>query len=390
MVTTEKPKIIAKRGEVAFPRGLENILVGETMKSFIDGEKGYLCYEGYKIEDICTKMNFEEVCYLLLYDKLPTRTELDNFTNRMKQYREVPETVYNFVTKSPKTAHPMAVLRTAVSMLGVYDEEAEDTSWEAQDRKAIKLVSQVATIGAAIARAQKGLKPIRPRTDLSHAANFGYMLKGEVPDKFEEKLWDDLFILHADHGCNASLFTSIVIISSESDLYSAATGGIGSLKGPLHGGANERVMYMLDEIGEVNKAKAWVDDALAKKKKIMGFGHRVYKSYDPRAAVLKKYADEVTKRAGTQKWLEIANIIEKAMIDKLGPKGIYTNVDFFSGTVMASLGLDRKMFTIIFAIGRMIGWVCHALEQLKDNRIFRPRFIYVNELQRELPDIDKR
>ncbi len=381
MELEERPKFTGKKGEVQFSKGLEGIIVGESTKSYVDGDKGVLIYHGLKIEEVCEKSNFEEICCLLLHDKWPTAVECERWRKVMAQYREIPEPVYEFLKNTPKyNLHPMAVMRSAISLLGLYDDEAEDDSPGAQERKAVRLISRVATVAAALGRVRRGQEPIHPRKDLTQAANFLYMYVGKEPDKFEDDVFDDMLLLHADHECNASTFTTVVIGSSQSDIYSSITGAIGSLKGPLHGGANEEVMYMLDEIGEPEKAEAWITDAIAKKKKIMGFGHRVYKTYDPRAAVLRKYAEEVTRRAGTQKWLKIAEIVEKTMIAKLGPKGIYPNVDFYSGVVMASLGIETAMFTPVFAVGRMPGWVSHYLEQLQDNRIFRPRFQYVGPL----------
>lgn len=377
----ERPKFTGNKGETQYSKGLEGIVVGESTKSYVDGDKGVLIYHGLKIEEVCEKSNFEEICCLLMHDKWPTEAECERWRKIMAQYREIPEPVYEFLKNTPKyNLHPMAVLRSAVSLLGLYDDEAEDDTREAQERKAVRLISRVATVAAALGRVRRGQEPIHPRKDLTHAANFLYMYLGKTPDRFEQEVFDDMLLLHADHECNASTFSTVVIASSQSDIYSSITGAVGSLKGPLHGGANEEVMYMLDEIGEPEKAEPFILDAIAKKKKIMGFGHRVYKTYDPRAHVLRKYADEVTRRAGTQKWLKIADIVEKTMISKLGPKGIYPNVDFYSGVVMSSLGIETAMFTPVFAVGRMPGWVSHYMEQLQDNRIFRPRFVYIGPL----------
>jgi len=387
----QEVKLTAKPGEVEFPKGLEGIIARESTKSFVDGQKGWLIYHGFTIEELCKNSTFEEVSYLLLHDKLPTKAELDAFTGELKQYREIPDGVYDLIASAARyNVHPMAILRTAVSALALYDDEADDASWDAQERKALKLISRMATISAAIGRARRDLEFIHPRSDLGHAANFLYMLLGEEPDDLLERVMDVILILHADHGCNASTFTSIVIASSQSDLYSAVTGGIGSLKGPLHGGANERAMAMLDEIGEPEEAERKILDKIAKKEKIMGFGHRVYKAYDPRAAMLKGYAEEITKRAGTEKWLRIAEIIERVMIEKLGKKGIFPNVDFYSGVVMSSMGIERALFTPIFATARVSGWVAHVLEQLADNRIFRPRFIYTGPMEEKYVPLEER
>ncbi len=388
----ERPKFTAaKKGDVQYSKGLEGIIVGDSTKSYVDGDKGVLIYHGMKIEEVCEHSNFDEICFLLMYDRYPKEDEFERWKRLLAQYRDIPCEVYEFIRSIPKyNIHPMAVMRTAVSMLGLYDDEAEDDSKEAQERKCVRLISRVGTVAAALGRVRRGQEPIHPKKDLGYAANFLYMYLGKLPDKFEEDVFDDMLLLHADHECNASAFSTVVVASSLSDIYSSITGGVASLKGPLHGGANEEVMHMLEEIGSADKAEAFILDAVARKKKVMGFGHRVYKTYDPRAAVLKKYAAEVTKRAGTQKWVEMAEIVEKTMIQKLGQKGIYANVDFYSGIVMASLGIETAMFTPIFAVGRMPGWVSHFMEQMADNRIFRPRFLYVGPLEEHYTPIEKR
>jgi citrate synthase len=372
-------KLVAKPGEVDFPRGMEGMIARESTKSYVDGLNGRLYYHGIPIEELAENSTYEETFFLLLYDRLPTEDELAAFKARMVQYREIPDFVYDLIaeTAGEYGVHPMAVLRTAVSLLGQFDESAEDETDEAHERVAIKITSKFPTVVAAIGRGLQGLPAIGPRADLSHAANFLWMLTGEEPDPYLAKVMDVIIVLHADHGCNASTFGTLVAQSALSDMYSAVVAGISTLKGPLHGGANQRVMAMLKEIGEPENALPWLDDALAKRKKIMGFGHRVYKAMDPRAVILHGYADEVTRRAGTEKWLEMAEIIEKRIIDKLGAKGIWPNVDFFSGVVMSSMGIDAGLFTPIFALSRVAGWVSHALEQFRDNRIFRPRFVYV-------------
>ncbi len=384
--------IVAKPGEVQFPKGLEGAIARETTKGYVDGKQGKLYYHGISIEELAEHSTYEEVFYLLMYDKLPSKEELSILDMRMRQYREIPDAVYEFIKDraSGYNVHPMSVLRTAVSMLAPFDDASEEQSMAAAEREAIKITSRMATITAAIGRARRGLAPIHPDFNLPHAANFLYMYLGEEQDDFMNRLMDVLLILHADHGCNASTFATLVVVSTLADMYSGVVGGISALKGPLHGGANERAMAMLDEIGDEENAEAWILDAIAKKKKIMGFGHRVYKAYDPRARILHSYAEEITRRAGTEHWLRIASIIERVMIEKLGAKGIFPNVDFYSGTVMSSMGVERKLFTPIFATGRVAGWTAHAVEQLKDNRIYRPRFIYVGPVNVAYTPIDER
>ena len=385
-------KLVAKPGEVEFPKGMEGMISRESTKSYVDGLNGHLYYHGIPIEELAENSTFEETFFLLLYDRLPTEDELAAFKARMVQHREIPDMVYDVIAETADVygAHPMAVLRTAVSLLGIYDESAEDETDEAHERVAIKITSKFGAIVAAIGRGLQGLPAIRPRADLSHAANFLWMLTGEEPDSFDTKVMDLILILHADHGCNASTFGALVAQSALSDMYSAVVAGISTLKGPLHGGANQRVMLMLEEIGGPDKVEAWLDDALAKRKRIMGFGHRVYKAMDPRAVILHNYAEEVTRRAGTEEWLEMAEVIEKRMIEKLGAKGIWPNVDFFSGVVMSSMGIDSGLFTPIFALSRVSGWTAHALEQFRDNRIYRPRFVYVGPAEAHWVPFDER
>lgn len=385
-------KLVAKPGEVEFASGMAGVIARETTKSYVDGENGKLYYQGYSIEDLAEHSSYEETSFLLLYDRLPSSEEMVTFNQRLVQYREIPDDVYDLIKAQARhyQAHPMAVLRTAVSMLAGYDDAAEEDSAEAQELAAIKLTSRLATVGAAIGRARRGLEPVRPRPDLGHAANFLYMVFGEEPDDLLTEIMDVILITHADHGCNASTFAALVVESTLSDMYSAVVAGIGALKGSLHGGANQRVMEMLKEIGSADNAEAWLTRALARKRKVMGFGHRVYKAMDPRAVILHRYAKQITKRAGTEHWLDIAEVIEKTMVEKVGEKGIWPNVDFFSGVVMSSMGIDTELFTVIFAVSRVVGWAAHALEQRADNRIFRPRFVYVGEATQDYVPLDDR
>jgi citrate synthase len=271
----------------------------------------------------------------------------------------------------------MSVLRTAVSALASYDETTEEDSPAEQINQSVRIVSKIATITAAIGRARQGNPFLPPRADLTHASNFYYMLTGTIPDGFFSKLMDVLLILHADHECNASTFAAVVVRSTLSDLYSSIVAGIAALKGPLHGGANEEVMRMLQAIGSLDNVDRFLEDAMSQKIRISGFGHRVYKTTDPRAAILRNYARDATRRAGREHWLETAERIEQVMAEKYGQSGIWPNVDFFSGVVMASMGIEIGMFTPIFAVGRSAGWVSHSIEQRRDNRIYRPRFVYV-------------
>jgi citrate synthase len=375
---SEEVKLIAKPGEIPYARGLEGVPVGESTKSFVDGLGGRLVYHGHPIQELCEKSTFEEVFFLLLHDRLPKESELKDLGRLMRSYREIPAEIYDLIAKqAPRYGvHSMSVLRTAVSALAAYDETTEDDTPSEQCRQSIRIVSKIATITAAIARARLGKPAVPPRADLSHAGNFYYMITGNPPDNFYAALMDVLLILHADHECNASTFAAVTVRSTLSDMYSSVVAGICALKGPLHGGANEEVMRMLQAIGSLDNVDRFLEDAMSQKLRIHGFGHRVYKIMDPRAAILREQAREVTRRAGTEHWLETAERIEKVMAEKYGQRGIWPNVDFFSGVVMASMGIETAMFTPIFAVGRCAGWTAHALEQWDDNRIFRPRFIY--------------
>lgn len=376
-----------------YSKGLEGIIIGESKKSYIDGERGYLAYSGISIEELAEKSNYEEVCFLLLHDRLPLKDELENFKSELYSYREVPDLTYEIIERTAKyPVHPMTVLRLAVDTLPVYDEETEINTEEANYRKALKLISRVHTITAAIGRALRGEKPIRPKPDLSCAANWLWMYSGKIPSQEEERIFDIVLVIHAEHEINASTFSARVVISSLTDIYSAVSAAIGSLKGSLHGGANEQVMRMLiEEIGTETEIEKFVEKKLKNKEKIPGFGHRVYKNYDPRAAIFKRLAEQIAKKdERVRRWIEIGNKIEKIMIEKLKEKKIYPNVDFYSGIVMYYLGIDIPMFTPIFATGRIIGWVSHILEQLKDNRIYRPRIIYSGEKERKYIPIEMR
>lgn len=385
-------KLVATPGEVEFSRGMAGVVARETTKSYVNGEEGKLYYHGYSIEDLAAHSSFEETTFLLLYDRLPNEEELLHFNKRLVAYREIPAAVYDLVINQSSyyNTHPMSLLRTAVSMMSDFDEVVEDEGMDAQERVAMKLIARLPTVAAAIGRARQGEDPIQPRPDLSHAANFLFMLTGEEPDELLTKIMDVILITHADHGCNASTFASLVAESTLSDMYSVVVTGISTLKGPLHGGANQRVMEMLSEIGSAANAETWIADALARKKKVMGFGHRVYKAMDPRAVILFDYAKQITKQAGTEHWLDIAVVIEREMVKQVGAKGIWPNVDFFSGVVMASMGIDTDLFTVIFAVSRVAGWAAHALEQRDDNRIYRPRFVYVGPATSEYVPLDDR
>ncbi len=374
-------------------KGLDGIIVATSKLSYIDGAQGKLYYYGYRIEDIAEHASFEEVAYLFWNGKLPTKSELEELKNMLKENRKLPQEVIDIMKKLPKNSHPMDVLKTAVAALTPFDPEIDDNSHEANYRKAIRLTAKFPTIVAAWHNIREGREPIDPNPNLDHAANFLYMMFGEEPDEFKARTMDVALILHAEHGMNASTFSCIVTASTLSDMYSAITSGVATLKGPLHGGANERALKMLKEIGDVSNVEKYIDEKLAKKERIMGFGHRVYKAYDPRARIFKSYVEKIAEMTGDEearKLFEIARKVEEVMIAKLGHKGIFPNIDFYSGIVYNALGIPSDLFTPIFAIARVVGWTAHVLEYLQENRLVRPRQLYVGELDREFIPIDKR
>ncbi len=377
-------------GHVDFKRGLEGAITNETRIGYIDGERGWLVYRGYNIEDLAEHSTFEETSYLIVYGRLPTRAELSQWNDRLTNGRPIPAVLVDALRRLPKEAHPMAALRTAVSLLGCLDPKADGMELANAERVGAELVARMATITAVIKRLRDGQEPIPPDSKLSHAANFLYMCTGKVPDDFTARVMDANLVLHVDHGMNASTFTAMVIASSLSDMYSAIAGGIASMKGPLHGGANEEVMKMLLEVGGPEHAESWIGNAIASKRKIPGFGHRVYKAYDPRAKVLARFSERITKLHGQERLYRTAKKIEELVVPALGGKGIFPNVDFYSGTIYYCMGFDYAMYTPIFMVGRIPGQVARVLEYLPDNRIFRPRAAYVGDLNLTYVPIEQR
>jgi len=369
-------------------RGLEGVIALESELSFIDGQKGELVYRGYDIHDLARNATFEEVVYLLWNGELPTQRELDTLTTQMREARPLPDQVLALLHQTPDDAHPMAVLRTAVSSLAFHDPEADTMEADANYRKAIRLLSQIPTIIAAFDRTRQGLDPVAPLDTESMAYNFLYMLNGERPGKAAERIFDVCLVLHADHGLNASTFTSRVIGSTLSDIYSAVAGGIGALKGPLHGGANREVMRMLLEIDDQGAdAAAYVQERLAGKERVMGFGHRVYKTMDPRAAILRDMVQDLSEEKGDMRWYNYSMAILETM---KAEKDLDPNVDFFSASTYYQLGLSPDLFTPIFALSRTAGWSAHLLEQWADNRLIRPRAEYVGPRGKTFVPIDER
>ncbi|MFC3831830.1 MULTISPECIES: citrate/2-methylcitrate synthase [Deinococcus] len=353
-------------------KGLEGVLFTESRLTFINGAEGILTHLGIPIQEWAENSTFEELSLALLDGKLPTAAELAAFDAHLKANRAIPEKLAEEIASFPKTVHPMQALRTAVSYLGLFDPQAEETGEDARRAISIRMIAQFATIIAAIARAREGQPVIAPRSDLTHAGNFLYMLTGKEPTTEQARLFDIALVLHADHGMNASTFTAIATSSTISDMYSCIVSAIGALKGPLHGGANEAVMDMLDEVGTPDQAEAYITRKLDNKEKIMGVGHRVYKYFDPRSRVLRDYAEHVASKEGKSTYYQILETIEKVVVDRIGSKGIYPNVDFYSGTVYSDLGIRKEYFTPIFALARISGWCASVIEYSRDNRLLRP------------------
>ncbi|MBL1216285.1 MAG: citrate synthase [Planctomycetes bacterium] len=359
------------------PKGLEGVIAAETVLSYVNGTEGILEYLGIPIDQLATKSTFEEVAFLLWHKRLPKAAELKDFTAQLRAHYTLPTPVKELLQNIPPKTAPMHVLRTAVSYLASFDETPDDISPEGLREKGMRLVCQMPAIVAYFDRARKKLPLVDPDPDLNIAGNILYMINGEAPDETMARALDVCLILHADHGLNASTFTSRVICSTMSSVYGAVTGGIAALHGQLHGGANERVMYMLREIGSADNVTKYLDEAMATKKKIMGFGHRVYKTLDPRATFLKAFAKDLADSTGNHDLYELSTMVEEVMTARVGSKGIYPNVDFYSATTYKSIGIEIDMFTPMFAISRVTGWVGHILEQNEANRIMRPRAAYI-------------
>ena len=359
-------------------RGLEGIIAAETRIGDVRGDIGQLIYCGYDINDLAGKVTYEEVVHLLWHNRLPTASELEKLTTALRAERELPQGVIDFIVSAPKTAAPIDIMRTAVSMLGCYPTGRHDLEMSDSQAIAIKLVAQIGIIAAYFhrSRTSQSLTPIRK--DLGEAAHFLWLMTGQEPGTEAVQTLDVAYVLHAEHGFNASTFTGRVVASTLSDMYSAVSAAIGALKGPLHGGANEGVIHMLQEIGSLDQVDQWIEDALAQKKKIMGIGHRVYKVLDPRAPHLKAMAIKLSNELGDAKWIQMSERIASIMKEQ---KGLNANVDFYSATVYYSLGIPTDLFTPIFAISRMSGWTAHILEQLADNRLFRPLSQYTGAPQ---------
>lgn len=356
-------------------KGLAGVVAANSGICWIDGDAGVLAYRGIDIHELAEKSSFEESTYLLWFGRLPRKAELEDFSKKLAEARQMDPKIIDLLRSFPPSATPMEVLRTAVSALSFYDPDESDNEHDGNVRKSFRLTSQIAMLVAAYDRLRKGKSVVEPDKSLSHAANFLWMLNGEKPSATATKTFDVALILHADHELNASTFAARVIAATLSDIHSAITGAIGALKGPLHGGANEAVMKMLFAIDQEGAdAVDYVAKLLAQKKKISGFGHRVYHTEDPRATHLRKMSEELGESSGNAKWFKMSRAIEKYI---LAEKKLNANVDFYSASTYTMLGIDMDLFTPIFAVSRISGWAAHVIEQLDDNRLIRPRAEYI-------------
>jgi citrate synthase len=370
-------------------KGLEGVVASDTRLSDVRAIEGQLIYCGYDINELAGKVSFEEIIFLLWNNRLPNRTELDFIKKELRAARQLPQGVIDFIQSAPKNAAPIDVMRTGISMLGLYDPGILDVG--DTHRKHLRAISILAKIGIIVAyfhEARQG-KPLPPiRDDLDEAAHFLYLMNGKTAGENTVRCLDTAYVLHADHGFNASTFAARVCVSTLTDMYSGVTTAIGTLKGPLHGGANEGVIHMLKEIGSIDKVDAWIADKLAKKEKIMGIGHRIYKTSDPRAPHLKAMSVQLTKEIGDTHWVEMSEKIAEIMLRE---KKLHANVDFYSATVYHTLGIPTDLFTPIFCIARAAGWTAHIMEQLGENRLFRPQSEYIGDpVGKKVVPIDQR
>ena len=370
-------------------KGLKDVYLDTTKSSFIDGQEGKLLYRGYNIHDLAEKSTFEEVVYLLFYGSLPTRQQLQDFDDALRANRRIPDEVIQ-VLDLVKASHPMDALRTGISALAAFDPDVNDNSEEATIRKGIRLTAMGPTIVGAHHRLRQGLEPVAPDPNLNHAGNFLYMLFNEAPDEETNKLLDVDFILHAEHGANASAFGARVVASTLSDLHSAVTTGIGVLKGPWHGGAAEEVMKMALEIGQPENAAEYCRNILDSGGRIMGFGHRVYKAEDPRARHLRDRSRALGDKVGQPHWFKILTYVEEEVMVPYRSRGIFVNVDFFAGSIYYLLNIPDDLFISIFALGRIPGWTLQCMEQYDDNMLIRPLLEYAGEMDLEFVPIEQR
>ncbi len=361
-----------------YSKGLEGVIADETTISRIDGQKGKLFYRGYSIEDLAAHSDYEEVTYLLLNERLPTAVELAAWRDRMRVSRDIPTQIREMIRGFPVGAHPMQLLQSVMAYMSSYVEHRIHHSATCDCRETLHQVVQTASVVAAYQRYRENKGYVQPRMDISHGANFLYMIRGREPEEYEGRIMDTCLLLHAEHEFNASTFTARLVASTMSTCYCSISAAMGALYGSLHGGANEKVMEMVEEIGTPDKVGAWMDKALAAKRKVMGMGHREYKVKDPRSFVMEEFLKELSAKKGDSRYYDTLKEIERQFRARMEEKGkpLYPNVDFFSGAVYTMLGLPRILFTPIFAAARVAGWLAHVLEQRKDNRIYRPESLY--------------
>lgn len=371
----------------AASKGLKGVVAADSAICFIDGQIGKLIYRGYNIDDLAENSTYEEVAYLLFKGELPNARQLEEFKKVLASHRAIDSSVIDGLRRLPRDASPMSMLRTAVSLSGVFDPQEDDATPAANWEKSIRLVAEVSSMVAIIHRLRKGLEPVEPRLDLSHSGNFMYMLNGKVPTADETRAMDLILILHAEHGFNASTFAARVIAATLSDLYSVVTGAIGALKGPLHGGANTEVLKTLAEVGDVKNVPQWIADKRAKKEVFMGFGHAVYQVEDPRAKHLKELSRRLSIQSGDPKWYDISVEIEKLVKPVINKN---CNVDFYSASLQHYMGIPGDLFTCVFAASRIAGWCAHVLEQWADNKIIRPSSNYTGQPERAYQPITTR
>jgi citrate synthase len=375
-----------------YSRGLEGVVAAESSICRIDGQEGKLYYVGYSIEDLAAHCSFEEVTYLLLFGELPNSRQLSQFSARMRRSRDLASPIQEMIKGFPSESHPMELLQSVVAYLSGYVQHRIQHSATCNCRDTLHQVVQVASVIAAYSRFRNGRDYMAPRLDLSHGANFLYMLRGEPPDAMEGEIMDKCLILHAEHGFNASTFTARVVASTLSTCYCSISAAMGSLYGSLHGGANERVVAMVEEIGDESRAREWVDEALDRRERIMGMGHRVYRAKDPRSIIIEDYLLKLSEKRNDFRYYYTLKEIETVFRERMEERGrpIYPNVDFFSGALYLLLGIEPILFTPVFASARVAGWLAHILEQRQDNRLYRPRALYSGYEEREFVPIEKR
>ncbi len=378
--------------EAKYAKGLEGVIAAETEICRIDGEKGKLYYYGYSIDELAAHCNYEEVTYLLLYGELPTIEQYGSFSQRMRAARDLKKPVVEMIRTFPRADHPMELLQSVISFLSGYVDHKIEHSAYCNCRDTLHQIAQLPTVIAAHKRLQEGKEFVPPNKELSHGANFLSMLRGEEPSTDEGDMMDTMLILHAEHGFNASTFTARVVASTLSTCYCSISAAMGALFGSLHGGANERVLDMVEEIGTEDNVVPWLEKALEEKRKVMGMGHRVYRAKDPRSYITEEFLKKLIEKYPDNNYYEVLKKLESEFKSKMEEKGkpIYPNVDFFSGTVYEMLGIPKLYFTPIFAMARAAGWLAHILEQRRDNRIYRPRGLYVGTEERRFVSIEKR